>query len=195
MTHASWHYEKTDSRGFVALTDLRRAARRMTRERFVEEFPVPALLVVDRPGDSAEHEALGLPNEGLPESSPSSQGLQLLTAAFATYAILRYLNRVAFICKRPGNPLRHLVSIGRSVRNDIAIGVDSVSKVHGYFSANDQDLYFTDHSSKNGSFLNGRPVEPGQKNLLRDGDFIRMGVEVTFEYMSPTGLFDRLRSG
>lgn len=195
MTHARWHYEKADSRGFVAVTELRRPARRMSRAQFVREFPVPALLVVDRPEESAEHETPGPPDVGLPEPSPADQGAQLLTTAFAGFAILRYLNRVAFVCKRPGNPFTHLVSIGRSAKNDIAVGVDSVSKVHGYFSASGKELYFTDHSSKNGSFLNDRPVEPGRKNLLHDGDLLRIGVEVTFEYMSPGGLFDRLRLG
>ena len=192
MTHASWHYERTDSRGFVALTELRKPARRLTREQFVHDFPVPALLVVDRPGDSVAPEP---PDEVLSEPSSAARGAQLLTTKVASFAILHYLNRVAFICKRPGNPLTHLVSIGRSVRNDIAIGVDSVSKVHGYFSASDSELYFTDHSSKNGSFLNDRALEPGCKNLLRDGDLLRIGVGVTFEYLSPERLFDRLRSG
>lgn len=192
MTHARWHYEKTDSRGFVALAELRRPARRMTRAQFVQEFPVPALLVVDRPWELAER---ARPEPSDEESSSVAQGAQLLTTSFAGPAILRYLNRVAFICKRPGNPLTHLVSIGRSARNDIAIGVESVSKVHGYFSAGGEELYFTDHSSKNGSFLNDRSVEPGCKNLLRDGDRLRIGVEVTFKYFSPGTLFDRLRMG
>ena len=193
MTLSGWHYEKTDSRGFVAVPDLRKPARRMTRAQFVQEFPVPAILVVDRPEDSAEREPPA-PGGGLPESSVA-QGLQLLTASFASHAILRYLNRVAFVCKRPGNLLTHLVSIGRSARNDISIGVDSVSKVHGYFSTSGEELYFTDHNSKNGSFLNDRSVEAGDKNPLRDGDLLRIGVEVTFEYLSPGALFDRLRSG
>lgn len=193
MTHAGWHYEKTDSRGFVPVTELRRPARRMTRAQFVQEFPVPALLVVDRPGAAAVRGTPKPPDGGPPESCTVAQGAQLLTASFAGFAILRYLNRLAFICKRPGNPLTHLISIGRSANNDIAIGVESVSKVHGYFSAGDQEMYFTDHRSKNGSFLNDRPVEPGSKNLLRDGDFLRIGVEVTLEYLSPGRLFDRLR--
>ncbi len=118
--------------------------------------------------------------------------MQLLTVSIKSAAVLRYLNRIAFLCKRPGNPYAHLVSIGRSASNDIAIAVDSVSKVHGYFALDGDSWSFTDHSSTNGSLLNDEPLQAGEKYPLADGDFLQLGLEVTLEYFTPGRLYDRL---
>ena len=178
----SWHYPGADSGGFVAFEELQERARGLSQEDFVQEFRVPALVVVYREPD-AEGGTL----------DPSSQGVQLLTVSIKSASILRYLNRAAFICKRPGNPFAHLISVGRSASNDIAIGVDSVSKVHGYFARDDEagSWSFTDHSSTNGSLINDKPLESGQKHQLQDGDFIQLGLEVTLEYYSPKRLYER----
>ena len=186
MTDAHWHYQGADEGGFVAFDELRRRAQRMTREQFARELPVPALLVVHRETESAASEPLDLEHEGV----------QLLTVSVKSASILRYLNRVAFLCKRPGNPYAHLISIGRSASNDIAVAVDSVSKVHGYFARDDESWCFTDHGSTNGSQLNDQPVVAGQKNVLRDGDVLQLGLEVTLQYFSPERLYNRvLRTG
>jgi hypothetical protein len=176
----SWHYPGADSGGFVAFEEIQARARGLSEEDFVRELPVPALVVVYR-----EPEGDG----GVLD--PSSQGVQLLTVSIKSASILRYLNRVAFICKRPGNPFAHLISVGRSASNDVAISVDSVSKVHGYFARDGEIWSFTDHSSTNGSLLNDKPLESGEKSELKDGDFIQLGLEVTLEYYSPRRLYER----
>ena len=182
MSNTDWHYEGSDERGFAAFDELRQRARRMTRGQFVEAFPVPALLVVHREAETSESSE---------PSDASDDGVRLLTVSIRSSAVLRYLNRVAFLCKRPGNPYAHLVSIGRSAANDIAIAVDSVSKVHGYFAREGGHWCFTDHGSTNGSLLNDQSVRSGQKNVLRDGDVLQLGLEVSLEYFSPERLYDR----
>ena len=182
MNATDWHYEGADPGGFAAFEDLQKRARQMDLEQFLEQFPVPALLVVYREADE----------QGATLDPSSGAGVQLLTVSIKSAAILRYLNRVAFLCKRPGNPYAHLISIGRSVSNDIAIAVDSVSKVHGYFALDDEYWCFTDHGSTNGSLLNDRPIRSGQKNILRDGDLLQLGLEVTLEYLSPGQLYSRV---
>ena len=184
MTRTTWHYNGSDDRGFVTFARLRKRAQFTTREQFSQDFPVPALLVVHGQGTSDESNT---------DDETLEDGLQLMTTSIGGFSILRYLDRVAFVCKRPGNRFAHLISVGRSASNDIVVGVDSVSKVHGYFSANGDDgHHYTDHSSTNGSLLNDRPVKAGEKNLLRDGDRLQLGLEVTLEYLSPSTLFDRL---
>ena len=180
MTDTSWHYEGSDADGFAAFEEIQDRARQLPRDEFVRHFPVPALLVVYRE-----------PEVGSEPVDPASQGVQLLTVSIKSAAILRYLNRLAFLCKKPGNHFAHLVSIGRSVSNDIAITVDSVSKVHGYFALDGDDWTFTDHSSTNGSLLNDKPLAAGQKNTLRDGDLLQLGLEVTLELFLPERLYDR----
>lgn len=181
MSDTSWHHPGADSGGFVPLEAVQESARNLSKEQFLEEFPVPALLVIYREPDASKSGAL----------DPSSQGVQLLTVSIKSAAILRYLNRVAFVCKRPGNPFAHLISIGRSASNDISIAVDSVSKVHGYFASAEDGWQFTDHSSTNGSLLNDTPLDAGQKHVLADGDLLQLGLEVTLEYYSPERLYER----
>lgn len=182
MGAASWWCERADREGFVEFGYLAEKAAGLTAERFCEAFPVPGLLVVyrgDRP-DSGEF------------LNPNDSRVQLLTVSIKSAAILRYLNRIAFVAKKPGNPYAHLISIGRSASNDISISVDSVSKVHGYFVRENDDWVFTDHSSTNGSLLNDKKLEPGSKAVLRDRDLLQLGVEVMLEYLEPASLYRRV---
>ena len=182
MAELNWHYEGVDEGGFAAFEDIQEQARKMTPEEFERRFPVPALLVVYREPESSD----------APLDPSSQAGVQLLTVSIKSAAILRYLNQIAFLCKRPGNPYAHLISIGRSASNDIAIAVDSVSKVHGYFAQDAGIWSFTDHSSTNGSLLNDQPLQAGQKSTLREGDLLQLGLEVTLEYFTPSSLFGKL---
>ena len=126
---------------------------------------------------------------------PLDSGVQLLTMSIKSKGILRYLNRVAFVAKRPGNPFAHLISIGRSMNNDVVIALETVSKVHGYFVRDDGNLSFSDHSSTNGSKLNGTPLEPGEKTTLADGDVLQLGIEVHLELHWPESLWRLLTGG
>ena len=182
MAEANWYYEGVDEGGFASFEEIQEKARKMTPEEFGRQFPVPALLVVYREPDSS----------GAPLDPSSQAGVQLLTVSIKSATILRYLNQIAFLCKRPGNPYAHLISIGRSASNDISIAVDSVSKVHGYFAQDGDTWCFTDHSSTNGSLLNDQPLQAGQKSTLREGDLLQLGLEVTLEYYTPAGLFGKL---
>ena len=184
MTDASWHHPRADQDGFVALEEIQDRARRLSREDFLREFPVPALLVVYRDSDGSK---------GGQALDPSDHGVQLLTVSIKSASVLRYLNRLAFLCKRPGNPYAHLISVGRSHNNDITIAVDSVSKVHGYFATEDGRWNFTDHSSTNGSLINDHELRSGQKHILQDGDVLQLGLEVTLEYHGSGSLYDRAR--
>ena len=182
--HSRWYCADADEQGFVSYDFIRREATRLSEEEFVKAFPVPALMVVYRGVDQAE-------NEGM---EPGQSGVQLLTMSVKSAAILRYLSRVAFVCKRPGNPYAHLISIGRSVNNDITVGVDSVSKVHGYVVIEDGECRFTDHGSTNGSRINGQDLEPGRKYALKDRDVLQLGLEVMLEVMHPGTLYQRANS-
>ena len=181
MAEDSWHFAGADAGGFVAFEVLQDRARQASLEQFIEEFPVPGALVIYKEP------------EGGPGAEVPNTGVQLLTVSVKSTAILQYLNRYAFLCKRPGNPFAHLISIGRSTKNDISINVDSVSKVHGYFSCEGEDWSFTDHGSTNGSMLNGTDLDSGAKQVLRDGDLLRLGLEVNLEIFMPRSLYERAR--
>lgn len=185
MDDNAWRAPDTDQQGFVNLTKLASQAANLRLDQFVLAYPVPGLLVVQREGDLGERE------DGLGDQEDS--GVQLLTVSIKSAAILRYLNKVGFVCKRPGNPFAHLISIGRSVSNDLVVGIETVSKVHGYFVRDNDDWFFNDRSSTNGSKINDLAIEPGVRTPLHDGDYLQLGLEVSFQFLLPPSLYHQAR--
>ncbi len=182
MDTNDWSCPEADEHGFVPFEMLKDRASVLTREQFLEAFPAPALVTVFGSTD---------PSQSGESFDPNDSGVQLLTVSIKSTAILRYLGRVAFITKRPGNPFAHLVSVGRSASNDITLTVDSISKVHGYFVREGEGWSFTDHGSTNGSSLNGGQLVKGEKHPLFDGSLLQLGLEATLEYVSPDSLYQR----
>ena len=180
MSNLGWQTPDAEPSGFTSLYKVTKRAHALNREDFVQAFPLPGLLV--------RHE--GNPLE-TPEKSDSS--VQLLTVTVQASGILRYLNKLGFLCKRPGNPYAHLISVGRSQTNDLVLAIDSVSKVHGYFVQDQERWTFTDRTSTNGSRINDRPVEPGVRVPLHDGDKLKLGRDVVLEVLEPHSLYDYLK--
>jgi two-component system cell cycle response regulator len=63
-------------------------------------------------------------------------------------------------------------TLGRSNRADVRIDDDSISRLHAKVLLNGQDIQIEDLGSSNGTLVNGEKVE---RNVLRDGDKIRLG--------------------
>lgn len=179
-----WTCPQANDDGFAAMKHFKKLAAKRSEEDFVKLHPVPALLVVDRAASSK-----GVLDYFFPEKS----GYQLVTETIKGAAILRYLGKVAFVTKQPGNPYPHLISIGRSPKNDITIGVESISKVHGYFVMEGGGWCFTDHESTNGSKLNGKKLKAGRKYPLKENAELRLGLETTLEFMSPPTFYQYAR--
>ncbi len=181
MSTSNWSCPDADEHGFVAFKLIQERAAGSSREQFLADFPAPALLAVYAGG--ADPSAAG------DAFDPNDSGVQLLTVSIKSTAILRYLGRLAFVTKRPGNPFAHLISVGRSATNDITVAVDSVSKVHGYFVREGDGWSFTDHGSTNGSTLAGKELAPGGKYPLHDGVVLQLGLEAMLQYLSPESLY------
>ena len=175
--------DPSGSQQFVFLDRLKKQYSELAYHEFIRQVQEPALLVVYR-------EREGGPNDIL---DPADKGVQLLTVSIKSTAILKYLGKAAFVTKRPGNPFAHLISVGRSARNDITIAVDSVSKVHGYFVPEGDRWCFTDHGSTNGSSLDGEELVSGRKYPLKDGQILQLGLEVMLEFLTPEGLYRKLK--
>lgn len=183
VPETGWAYPEVNKDGFVAVTRMRKQAAGLSAADFVSSFPMPALRSLD-PADSSTGIRRLLP---VPD-----QGVQLLTQMVDGVEGLRYLGKLAFVTKRPGNPYPHLISIGRSKTNDITVGVSSVSKVHGYFVHDVDGWKFTDHGSTNGSRLNRRKLDPKEKVLLEDGAVLQLGSDTAFQFHLPGSLHGRL---
>jgi len=76
------------------------------------------------------------------------------------------------------------VTFGRSVSQNLQSHVDltrnnavdyGVSRVHARLYFENGNFYIEDMNSVNGSYLNGDPLEPGAKTLLKNADELRLG--------------------
>lgn len=191
-----------DSEGFIAFEALRAYARAVTAEEFVAHFPAPALQVTAieiKPLVGGQQDPTAIERSfrrtsisGEDEEEPTRRRTQRFgTETGAT----RYQKRVAFLVKRSGNPFPHIVSVGRAMNNDLAITLGSVSKMHGYFVHAGERWSFADRHSTNGTTLNGARLEADKEYPLKDGDTLRIGLELVASFLVPQSLYLRLRFG
>ena len=180
-----WNHPDAGDDGFVAFAKIESAARELDLGAFMAAHPRSALRCVDRAQLGSSIRRL---------LAPVDRGVQLLTERIEGAEILRYLGKVAFITKRPGNPFPHLISIGRSRANDVTVAVESVSKVHGYFVAQDGGWCFTDHGSTNGSRVGKKKLSQGEEQVLEDGVVLQLGPDVCLLYLTPIGLYRAARA-
>ena len=172
-----------DEHGFVDGLALKKAAAAMSEAEFEATYATAALEAQAR-----------LPELGDSLESVGPEGPQLLTISDRSLEGLRYHGRVAFLTKRPGNPFPLLISIGRSVSNDLVLAMDSVSKMHGYFTQSEGVWYYADRSSTNGSLLNGERLEAERKQPLAPGDLLQLGPNAMLRFEDARGLCQRLCS-
>jgi len=104
--------------------------------------------------------------------------------------------RVGLVRKRvERNPFQCFVTIGRADNNDIRLADIEVSKVHAYFEKEgDEHWTLRDGGSTNGTFINGRLIDPDRKIVLRSSDALKFSRTVSAVYFSPGDFFNFLRS-
>ena len=95
------------------------------------------------------------------------------------------LKQLVFPVRRSGRSVGHLLTVGRTSNNDVAIRDVSVSRFHAYLKPDDEGrLCIQDAKSTNGTSVNGSSVPPqgaGPPVLLKSGDNLRLGqVELTY---------------
>ncbi len=77
------------------------------------------------------------------------------------------------------------ISVGRTQNLDVAIVRAGISKFHAFFSLDEAGRYhLTDKESKNGTFVGGLRLLPGNAQLVADGDKIGFGGHA-FVFMTP----------
>jgi hypothetical protein len=81
------------------------------------------------------------------------------------------------------------ISIGRSRKCDLRLDNDSVSKLHAsvVFDSGTGDYYIVDESSRNGTCINGEPVEPGVRSPIWSGAYVSFG-DALFVFIDPPTL-------
>jgi pSer/pThr/pTyr-binding forkhead associated (FHA) protein len=67
-------------------------------------------------------------------------------------------------------------TIGRSIRCDVAIPEESISREHCLIERQDGHYFITDLESANGVFINGKRIEVGVRTLLVTGTDFHLGI-------------------
>jgi FHA domain len=77
--------------------------------------------------------------------------------------------------KKPGAPFPELILVGRSNRNDVQLGKDTVSKMHLYLTVREQQWWVADCGSKNGSWIGGMRLPKEQEVQIESRSRMRVG--------------------
>ncbi len=175
----------TDNEGFLPFPKLRTQALGQELVEFCGVIAVPAIRIIDI-GNAARH--------GDPEATVEPNRIQLPTMVNSGMGALRYLEQVGFLTKRPGNPFPSFISVGRAANNDIVMAVETVSKLHAFFTIDDDVWQLTDYNSTNGTQLNGEMIEPGKATPVADMDRLQFGTEITAVWLAPESLYAEARA-
>lgn len=174
-------------RGFVSAGKLRSWAKSESLEGFCEEFSSPCLRVIGEPVSG------GLSHEPVLDISDGKTLFQDDQARADPRECERYYGQVGFLAKRPGNPFPNMISVGRAPTTDLSLAITSVSKMHGYFLCMDGSWQVCDQSSTNGVFVNGERLTQRVPKQLEDGDVIKFGLDIRFQFLFPATLYTLLR--
>jgi len=158
--------------------DFVRAALASSQPAFVEANPFPFLVgapVDISPGADDTDGLLEDPMTVRSRNAPTSRPVWMVCKVAAS---------------RPG-----MITVGRTVDNDIAIDHRHVSKVHAVFRERGGRFTLTDAGSKNGTWINGTRLAPkGPPSApLAHGDTVRFA-DVELSFVSAAGCWERLRS-
>ena len=169
--------------GFVALRTLRGAAKALSFDAFLAQYPVPVLHVVDIKVGAAS---------GNPDATVQP-GLQLRAVMSPGRSAFRYLDEVAFLAKRAHGSAGATVSLGRAPENDVVLAVESISQLHARFTLEGERWLVTDAGSRNGTTRNGEPLPEGQPLPLESGDKLLFGGEIAAVFLTPEALYEKAR--
>lgn len=172
-----------DSFGFLPLAECRRTALRCTEPDFAQLFPAPGLLVTS--------DGLGGGDAG--DADDRERSFKRTVQDEGAAGMARYRGKIGFVAKRPGNPFPAMISIGRALNSDVVLALDSVSKIHGYFTPGEPgEWWITDLRSTNGITINGARVERGAKARLNGGDRLGFGPHFACLFLPPLALHAHL---
>jgi hypothetical protein len=114
------------------------------------------------------------------------------TRSFTGLGLERYRDQVALLTKRSGNPFPNMITVGRAANCDLRVVLGTVSKVQAYFLCEQGTWAIVDQRSKNGTFVDGRQLGPGEKAALNDGAALRLGSDFAVTFCLPERLAQAL---
>ncbi len=156
---------------------------------------------LDRAGFRRRHGEAFLVHRGTPEALDAERGLSRTrtgggdTQAGAAYR-LRAECRVFPIRSARHKASAHIISVGRAAANDLVLPHEGITKYHAFFKrGEDGRIFLLDGASKNGTFLDDRPVPmwgQGDPVEVASGMRVRLGT-VEFTFLAVAELYELVR--
>jgi hypothetical protein len=85
------------------------------------------------------------------------------------------------LIKKPAAAFPELITIGRTINNDVVLANHSISRLHLYVTYRDEQWWIADAGSKNGSWLAGQKLHPRREVKLTPTSQVRAGeLSLTF---------------
>jgi hypothetical protein len=126
-----------------------------------------------------------------PPAGPAATMVAVLSVVDEASEATGSISLVAFPVRRGSESVTHLVTVGRSSNNDIAISDISVSRFHAFLKQDANGTFqILDGGSANGTTVNGVKVPArgeGPPTNLKSGDTLRLG-RVEFTFLDATAL-------
>lgn len=79
------------------------------------------------------------------------------------------------LVKKPAAAFPELITIGRTVNNDVVLANHSISRLHLYVTCKNGQWWIADAGSKNGSWIDGQKLQPRREVLLTSAKLVRVG--------------------
>lgn len=80
----------------------------------------------------------------------------------------------------------HSVRVGRDPGSDVVLADSTVSREHAKIEYREGQWWLQPAESAGPTWVNGRPVEPGQRLPVTDGDRLRFGFHTQFRLLVPS---------
>ena len=148
------------------------------RDGFLQRYPAPWLVAI-----GWRQTAWG----GGTESTTSAE------TGDATPPVIERDAPAWVVHKRDRNDFGAIV-LGRSPRSDVVVPEPGISKMHANLDLDGSDWRVTDTESRNGTSIDGEPIEPLRAVPVASGQLLTFGPSANFLFLSSDELWTRLGS-
>lgn len=178
------HFQETESRlrlpldlnkqkpaGGIEANDFIRGIRSITKGQFRISFPHPFLVQSQMPLVEADQDD--------PFFDTVYEDTDKLPLADADSCL------IFPIVKRGVNSFSQMITVGRTLNNDLVIPHPLVSKFHAYFRFEEGHWIVRDANSKNGTFVSNKRLEPNVDHRAIDKCLVSFSKQVSFLFFNP----------
>jgi len=175
----------------VPFKDFVQSAVTLGEASFKTQFVDPVLVFIENGARAANTKLIDTPAQGTELGADDTGQFSLGTGSYATFE--KSLACAVAIQKTARNPFGNMITVGRSLNNDIILAFPTISKFHAYFARpTDPDVPWrlVDQNSKNGTFLDAEQIKSMEAQDLKSGRIITFGNDANAIFLLPQAVWE-----